>query len=112
VGLTVRISAAMVLGMVLLGDWLLGTGPDRRDDSHVVAEMIRMITYGTEHRDAPGPMPPVGPASPASTEGRAVMAPTPGLAMILDRLADAERRAAVAEHELARLRLEVSDKSS
>jgi AcrR family transcriptional regulator len=94
-GLTVRISAGMVLGMVLLGDWLLGTDTDtdRGGDASVVAEMVRMITYGVESRD-PSPVLPA-PASSAMT--------TPDLGLILDRLADAERRAAVAEHELARL---------
>lgn len=108
-GLTVRISAAMVLGMVLLGDWLLGTGSDRRDDEQVIAEMIRMITYGTEHRDVPGPVAP-DRAAPrergAGVPGVGAGSSTPELAMVLDRLADAERRAAVAEHELARLRAE------
>jgi AcrR family transcriptional regulator len=91
-GLTVRISAAMVLGMVLLGDWLLGAGPGRADDAEVAAEMIRMITYGVESRE---PGPEVRPA------------PGPELGLVLDRLADAERRAAVAEHELTRLRAEL-----
>jgi AcrR family transcriptional regulator len=104
VGLTVRISAAMVLGMVLLGDWLLGSAADRRDDGQVIAEMVRMITYGTEHRDAPERGPAESHQSRPRAAGLEAEAPTPELAMILDRLADAERRAAVAEHELARLR--------
>jgi AcrR family transcriptional regulator len=104
VGLTVRISAAMVLGMVLLGDWLLGTGTDRRGDDEVVAEMVRMITYGTEHRDAAGSAPVGVTVSGPATDQAAGAAPSPELALILDRLADAERRAAVAEHELARQR--------
>lgn len=89
-GLTVRISAGMVLGMVLLGDWLLGTGPDRGSDGAVVAEMVRMITYGVETRE---------PAAAPVTA-----APQPDLGLVLDRLADAERRAAVAEYELAQLK--------
>ncbi|HTK64080.1 MAG TPA: helix-turn-helix domain-containing protein [Pseudonocardia sp.] len=95
-GLTVRVSAGMVLGMVLLGDWLLGHGPHRAGDADVVAEMIRMITYGVESRTSAA-----RPAPHTST--------MPELALILDRLADAERRAAIAEHELAKL---TSTKSS
>ena len=100
-GLTVRISAAMVLGMVLLGDWLLGDSPSRADQATAVAEMIRMITYGVETRDATPPA--TGPdTAAASLPPGAVTAPD--LSLILDRLADAERRAAIAEYELASLR--------
>jgi AcrR family transcriptional regulator len=100
-GLTVRISAAMVLGMVLLGDWLLGDDPERTQDA-VAEEMVRMITYGVETREPSE----ARAAIPAGSGAGPGAWPTPELGLILDRLADAERRAAVAEYELARLRSE------
>jgi AcrR family transcriptional regulator len=115
-GLTVRVSAGMILGMVLLGDWLLGRGPDRAGDRDVVAEMIRMITYGVETRE------PAAPATvPQATVPQADLPPTtdtpapagtPELGLILDRLADAERRAAVAEYQLHELKIAMTTSQS
>jgi len=115
-GLTVRVSAGMILGMVLLGDWLLGRGPDRAGDRDVVAEMIRMITYGVETRE------PAAPATvPQATVPQADLPPTtdtpapagtPELGLILDRLADAERRAAVAEYQLHELKIAITTSQS
>lgn len=100
--LTVRVAAGLVMGVVLLEPLLLADGADRPTNDEILEEMVRIVTYGVETRPEPSVSQPPGPVAK-----RRSTPVSPELAQVLDRLADAERRAVRAELELERLRKEL-----
>jgi AcrR family transcriptional regulator len=91
--LTVRVAAGLVLGMAVFDQWVLpaGSAPPATDD--IVDEMVQIVTWGVEWVAARE-----GVADPQPRRE-----PSPELGQVLDRLADAERRAVRAELKLERL---------
>ncbi len=88
---TLRVSIGMVIGMAILDRWL-HNGDYGMSRDRIVDEMVRYCLYGVGAR--PGPDAPAGRAEPADLER---------IRAVLDRVADAERRAIRAELELAHL---------
>lgn len=88
---TLRVSIGMVIGMAILRNWLVD-GDSGLSRDRIVKEMVRYCLYGVGAR--PGPGVSGVPGAPADLEQ---------IGAILDRVADAERRAIRAELELAHL---------
>ena len=88
---TLRVSIGMVIGMAILGKWL-ADGDSGLSRDRIVREMVRYCLYGAGAR--PGPGVSAVPGGPPDLER---------IGAILDRVADAERRAIRAELELAHL---------
>ena len=89
-----RVSIAMILGVALLGDWIQSEHePIGRD--RLVDELVRVSIHGIIRSD---------PSEPADGRTVSARADTGGLTELLDRAADAERRATRAELELELLR--------
>jgi AcrR family transcriptional regulator len=88
---TLRVSIGMVIGMAILDRWLHGADYELSRE-RIVEEMVRFCLYGVGAR--PDPDTPAGPGEPADRER---------IGAVLDRVADAERRAIRAELELAHL---------
>lgn len=100
--LTVRVAAGLVMGVTLLDPLLIADGANRPSPDEILEEMVRIVTYGVETRAESGASQP----PPQSAKRRSTPV-SPELAQVLDRLADAERRAVRAELEIERLRKEV-----
>jgi AcrR family transcriptional regulator len=99
--LTVRVAAGLVMGVALLDPLLLADGADRPTNDEILEEMVRLVTYGVETR------PEAGSPQRSPSPKRKAAPVSPELAQVLDRLADAERRAVRAELELERLHKEL-----
>jgi AcrR family transcriptional regulator len=102
----VRVAAGLVMGVALLDPLLFPDSAARPTDDEIIEEMVRVFTYGVEPRTDRGASPP----QPPTANRRTPMSPE--LAQVLDRLADAERRAVRAELELERLRQELPEQPS
>jgi AcrR family transcriptional regulator len=89
VAAAIRVAIAMIMGVAILGDWLQPEGTQVAHD-RLVNEMARMSIYGISR-----------PAEAGSADGeRAASLGVDQVAALLDRVAEAERRAIRAELEL------------
>ena len=90
VPVTLRVSVGMIMGVAVLDQWLFQSEAKRPSEERVLEELVQFCLYGVTARssgDAGGP-----------EDGRG--APSPEVSRLLDRLAEAERRAIRAELEL------------
>jgi hypothetical protein len=89
VAAAIRVAIAMIMGVAILGEWLQPEGTQVAHD-RLVDEMARMSIYGISR-----------PADAGSADGeRAASLGVDQVAALLDRVAEAERRAIRAELEL------------
>jgi AcrR family transcriptional regulator len=89
---TLRISVGMIMGVAVLDQWLFPTAAKRPDEERVLEELVQFCLYGVTARSSDG-----GAGGPEDGRGGP---PSPEVARLLDRLAEAERRAIRAELEL------------
>jgi AcrR family transcriptional regulator len=94
VAAVLRVSIGMILGVALLGDWIQAVD-DPVGRNRLVDEMVRLSVHGIIRSD---------PGEPADDDRVTVRTDTGELTELLDRAADAERRATRAELELELLR--------
>jgi AcrR family transcriptional regulator len=102
----IRVAAGLVMGVALLDPLLFPDGAHKPTREQILEEMVRVFTYGVEPRPEPG-----SAQHRLRTTKRRSAPVSPELAQVLDRLADAERRAVRAELELERLRKEMREPS-
>lgn len=93
---TVHVTVAMILGMALLDERALTSRDGRLSRRRLVEEMVNMILYGVLPRD--------GSRDESTGPGAASAGPTAEITLVLlDRVADLERRAIRAELEAEQL---------
>ena len=97
---TLRVSAGMVMAMAILDRWLLPHGERRPSPEQIIEEMVQFCLYGVSR-------PPDAGHEYREDDADDAAAPkelSPDISKLLDKVADAERRAVRAELELLHLK--------
>jgi AcrR family transcriptional regulator len=97
---TLRVSAGMVMAMAILDRWLLPHGGRRPSREQIIEEMVQFCLYGVSRPADAGHEYREGDTGDEAAPKEL----SPDISKLLDKVADAERRAVRAELELLHLK--------